>query len=477
MTVNNSWLSGPLQRVRARMVTISVVAAIAIASLLSERGASAAELDLSIASVDNQSGLTVVVAGSDDGVNLRSEPGIEGEVLDTLPDGTVVTLRIDTTDTVVDDAGRWWPVVAGGVEGWIIGEFLAESGAAPTDVAADDLAVDPTADGPSFSVGDRVAVETDTGDGLSMRSGPSTDFERLAGLGEGDVVQIEDGPFADGDGAAWYLVNDGGFSAYVAGGYLVLESLAVGDLPESSADFAVGDRVAPAAGTDGVNVRSQPSVDSGRLGAVGEGFSVQVTDGPFYDDAGDAWYQVSFAGDTGYMFSGLLTDGSDVAPFRIGGPTGTFIYPLQEYIFTQAYGCSGLALEPWNASLGCPYHNGIDLAAPSYTPLLAADGGEVIVSGWCDCGLGFYVEIDHGNGYSTIYGHMAEQPWVAVGDEVDQGDVIGPVGSTGLSTGPHVRRWIPWGCSRKLSSPAVCLDRDTRASVTQKRERTRTDAE
>ena len=66
----------------------------------------------------------------------------------------------------------------------------------------------------------------------------------------------------------------------------------------------------------------------------------------------------------------------------------------------------------------------------------------MIVSGWCDCGLGFYVEIDHGNGFSTIYGHMAEQPYVAVGDQVNQGDVVGPVGSSGLSTGPHVHFMI-----------------------------------
>ncbi|MDP9356750.1 MAG: M23 family metallopeptidase, partial [Chloroflexota bacterium] len=92
----------------------------------------------------------------------------------------------------------------------------------------------------------------------------------------------------------------------------------------------------------------------------------------------------------------------------------------------------------YDATLGCNFHNGIDLAAPAYTPLLAADGGTVTAAGWCDCGLGFYVAIDHGNGFETVYGHMAEQPYVYVGQAVSQGQVIGPVGSTGLSTGPHV---------------------------------------
>ena len=118
--------------------------------------------------------------------------------------------------------------------------------------------------------------------------------------------------------------------------------------------------------------------------------------------------------------------------------TGAFDYPLQSWVFTQAFGCSPYWFEPWDASVGCNFHNGVDLAADAYTPLLAADGGIVEYAGWCDCGLGYYVKIDHGNGFETIYGHMAEMPWVSAGEAVAKGDVIGPVGSSGASTGPHV---------------------------------------
>jgi len=83
-------------------------------------------------------------------------------------------------------------------------------------------------------------------------------------------------------------------------------------------------------------------------------------------------------------------------------------------------------------------HNGIDLAAPLGTPIMAAAAGTVAEAGWCDCGLGYYVKIDHGNGLATYYGHMQSTPYVSVGQSVAQGETIGPIGSTGLSTGPHV---------------------------------------
>ena len=62
----------------------------------------------------------------------------------------------------------------------------------------------------------------------------------------------------------------------------------------------------------------------------------------------------------------------------------------------------------------------------------------MVTAGWCNCGLGYYVKIDHGNGFESVYGHMAEPPYVTAGEAVSKGDVIGPVGSTGMSTGPHV---------------------------------------
>jgi murein DD-endopeptidase MepM/ murein hydrolase activator NlpD len=83
-------------------------------------------------------------------------------------------------------------------------------------------------------------------------------------------------------------------------------------------------------------------------------------------------------------------------------------------------------------------HNGWDIANRMYTEIWAADAGRVIFSGWNNYGLGYAVAIDHGNGFVTWYGHMAEPPPVWVGQWVNQGQYIGPMGSTGFSTGPHV---------------------------------------
>lgn len=80
-------------------------------------------------------------------------------------------------------------------------------------------------------------------------------------------------------------------------------------------------------------------------------------------------------------------------------------------------------------------HYGIDLSAPTGTPIRAADGGTVTLAGWY-YGYGYTVIIDHGNGMTTLYGHCSAL-YVSAGDKVYQGQNIAAVGNTGNSTGPH----------------------------------------
>lgn len=103
---------------------------------------------------------------------------------------------------------------------------------------------------------------------------------------------------------------------------------------------------------------------------------------------------------------------------------------------TEGYESSpfGMRIDPFTGELS--FHPGIDFAGPEGEPVKAAAAGVVTWAGDRD-GYGKMVEIDHGNGYSTIYGH-SEKVLVHVGEMVKKGQEIALLGSTGRSTGPHV---------------------------------------
>ncbi|MGI5977640.1 MAG: murein hydrolase activator EnvC family protein [Candidatus Limivicinus sp.] len=81
-------------------------------------------------------------------------------------------------------------------------------------------------------------------------------------------------------------------------------------------------------------------------------------------------------------------------------------------------------------------HSGIDIGAASGDTVIAADGGTVTMAG-VNGGYGNCVMINHGNGYQTLYGHMSSIA-VSSGQEISKGQTVGYVGSTGVSTGPHL---------------------------------------
>lgn len=85
---------------------------------------------------------------------------------------------------------------------------------------------------------------------------------------------------------------------------------------------------------------------------------------------------------------------------------------------------------------GSEWHEGIDIAVDFGSPVYAAGAGTVEFSDW-NGGYGRYIRIDHGNGYKTSYGHMSALI-APVGQQVAKGEIIGLIGSTGYSTGPHL---------------------------------------
>ena len=82
------------------------------------------------------------------------------------------------------------------------------------------------------------------------------------------------------------------------------------------------------------------------------------------------------------------------------------------------------------------FHNGVDIGAEAGTPIVASLSGRVIVAEY-DSSYGYYLILDHGNDFCTVYAHCSKL-LVSVGDLIEQGNTIALVGSTGVSTGPHL---------------------------------------
>ena len=112
--------------------------------------------------------------------------------------------------------------------------------------------------------------------------------------------------------------------------------------------------------------------------------------------------------------------------------TGSFVFPVASYVYISSR--FGERVHPITGEL--KHHNGMDIAANMGTAVYAADGGKVVLAEWYG-GYGNCIMIDHGNGYKTLYGHLSSIG-VSEGQSVSQGAVIGAVGSTGNSTGPHL---------------------------------------
>ncbi|HVE53713.1 MAG TPA: M23 family metallopeptidase, partial [Ramlibacter sp.] len=105
--------------------------------------------------------------------------------------------------------------------------------------------------------------------------------------------------------------------------------------------------------------------------------------------------------------------------------------PLSEGFVGSSY---GMRTDPFTGQVAM--HAGVDFAAPTGTPIYAAAGG-VVTSAEMNAVYGNTVEVDHGNGNTTLYAHLSRID-VRKGQTVERGQRIGAVGSTGWATGPHL---------------------------------------
>ena len=136
------------------------------------------------------------------------------------------------------------------------------------------------------------------------------------------------------------------------------------------------------------------------------------------------------------LFSMLTNGGKPIVPDTSWEGTGIFQWPLpKDYTITSPFGCRE---DPITGQIS--FHSGTDIAAPEATPILAAADGIVLdanaIDPWGES-YGYYVKIQHDETYETLYAHCLAV-FVMDGQEVQQGQVIALVGSTGNSTGNHL---------------------------------------
>ena len=120
-----------------------------------------------------------------------------------------------------------------------------------------------------------------------------------------------------------------------------------------------------------------------------------------------------------------------------GSGGGTWLRPCSYVYMSSPF---GLRQSPTSGA--STFHKGVDLAAPAGTPIYASRAGVVTIATYSNS-AGYYVTINHGDGYSSIYMHMTNYV-VSAGSAVSAGQLIGYVGSTGISTGNHLHFGIAY---------------------------------
>lgn len=137
------------------------------------------------------------------------------------------------------------------------------------------------------------------------------------------------------------------------------------------------------------------------------------------------------------LLGGFIASGEDIIhPSTDWEATGIFQWPLPETFSIASH--FGYRVDPFTGAT--EYHNGTDIAAPAGTPILAAASGTVTIANAVDSwggGYGYYITVQHDNVFDSLYAHCSAI-CIVPGQQVQQGEAIGYVGSTGNSTGNHL---------------------------------------
>ncbi len=177
--------------------------------------------------------------------------------------------------------------------------------------------------------------------------------------------------------------------------------------------------------------------------SIGQHLRIPPLDGALHDVvAGDtvesiaARWNVTPAEIRGFVPNGLAGASQPMPGSVVVVPHGTLEVALPHPGATAGYAFAWPISGPISQGYGGG-HRAVDLSGPYASSVYASRGGTVIHTGWAETGYGYLVILQHAGGFVTYYSHLKGH-WVEAGQWVNQGDLIGAIGSTGNSTGPHV---------------------------------------
>jgi len=335
-------------------------------------------------------GTAVVAYANGDNVRVRTTPGPEGDIVTEVPEGGTV----EVLDGVVtaDDGSLWYEVAANGETGYMVADYLANSGGML-----------------SATSGEAMTVDT-----VNVRTGPSL-ADSILGTPDAGTWLTLTGENVNG----WLSVDYDGYHGYVYGAFLTQdgETALDGSPAEEASDPETSGETGTRYTNDSVNLRTGPSLDEGVITVVPAGVEVWLTGA-----AGNGFVEVSSEMGDGWIAAEYL--GAD-APAVAEEPAPLIIWPVSggEWSFLQGYNGSS---HQDNSSLW-QYGDSIDLVRTD-----GSTAGQAVYSPvngtirWFDPSTGG-IAIDIGNGYAFAMFHAYYDGGLSEGQQVGQGQYLGTV--------------------------------------------------
>lgn len=261
-------------------------------------------------------------------------------------------------------------------------------------------------------------------DYVNIRNKPSTDGEivgRLYAKAAANIIGTE---------GEWTKISSGKVEGYISSEYLYFNEEAMKFAEKNYKKYAM-------ATSSTLNIRSGPGTEYDSLASVAKGNEMKVI------DEHEEWVEVEYDSTSGYVskdyvdytyefkYATTIEDAKKLDEQR-KYEASHMIWPLPSDHRIHSY--FGYRVAPKAGA--STYHKGLDIGGARGAKIVSVLSGKVTEAKY-HTSSGYYVEVDHGNGLRTRYLHCSKL-LVSVGQKVSQGDVIALVGSTGVSTGPHL---------------------------------------